>query len=134
MSKIPVAVLGATGNIGQRFVSLLQDHPLFELAALCSSERKVGGRLTDYWRLDDASLDPAVGEMELQPLDPRVLVRSDVAAAFSALPTEVAGDLAAEVARAGVGVFSHASSHRLGTYAALLVPQGEPGTLALGER
>ncbi|HII41335.1 MAG TPA: aspartate-semialdehyde dehydrogenase [Thermoplasmata archaeon] len=134
MSKIPVAVLGATGNIGQRFVSLLQDHPLFELAALCSSERKVGGRLTDYWRLDDASLDPAVGEMELQPLDPRVLVRSDVAAAFSALPTEVAGNLEAEVARAGVGVFSNASSHRLETDVPLLVPEVNPGHIALVER
>src|SRR5512136_3158421 len=134
MSKIPVAVLGATGNIGQRFVSLLQDHPTFELAALCSSDRKVGGRLADYWRLEDATLDSAVGEMGLQPLEPRVLTRSGVAAAFSALPTDVAGDLEAEAARAGVGIFSNAASHRMEADVPLLVPEVNPDHAALIER
>ena len=32
-AKIPVAVLGATGSVGQRFVALLADHPWFEIAA-----------------------------------------------------------------------------------------------------
>ncbi len=134
MSKIPVAVLGATGNVGQRFVSLLQDHPVFELAALCSSERKVGGRLADYWRLDDVALAPEAGELELQPLDAKVLARSGVAAAFSALPTEVAGDLEAEAARAGVKVFSNASSHRMEADVPLLVPEVNPDHVALVER
>ena len=134
MSKIPVAVLGATGNIGQRFVSLLQDHPTFELAALCSSDRKVGGRLADHWRLDDAALDPDVGGMELQTLDPKVLVRSGVVAAFSALPTDVAGDLEAEAARAGVKIFSNASSHRMEADVPLLVPEVNPDHIALVER
>jgi len=35
--KIPVAVLGATGAVGQRFVQLLADHPWFELVALLAS-------------------------------------------------------------------------------------------------
>jgi aspartate-semialdehyde dehydrogenase len=134
MSKIPVAVLGATGNIGQRFVSLLQDHPLFELAALCSSDRKVGGRLADYWRLDDAVLDPEAGEMELQPLEPKALVRHGVVAAFSALPTDVAGGVEAEAARSGIGVFSNASSHRMEADVPLLVPEVNPDHIALVER
>ena len=37
--KIPVAVLGATGSVGQRFVSLLAGHPWFELAVVAASER-----------------------------------------------------------------------------------------------
>ena len=41
-TKIPVAVLGATGMVGQRFVQLLADHPWFELTALAASERRVG--------------------------------------------------------------------------------------------
>lgn len=134
MSRIPVAVLGATGNIGQRFVSLLQDHPIFEPTVLCASEGKVGGRLGDHWRLDDVALDPDVGETELQPLDPQVLVRSGVVAAFSALPAEVAGDLEAEAARHGVKVFSNASSHRMEDNVPLLVPEVNPDHLALVER
>ena len=40
--RIPVAVLGATGSVGQRFVSLLLDHPWFDLAELTASERSAG--------------------------------------------------------------------------------------------
>jgi aspartate-semialdehyde dehydrogenase len=134
MSRIPVGVLGATGNIGQRFVSLLQDHPAFDLALLCSSDRRVGGRLADYWRLDDVTLDPDVAAMELRPLDPKVLARSGVAAAFSALPADVAGGLEAEAARAGVKVFSNASSHRMEADVPLLVPEVNPDHIALVER
>src|SRR5512136_1123146 len=134
MTKIPVAVLGATGNIGQRFVSLLQDHPFFEPSVLCSSDRKVGGLLADYWRLEDVALDPEVGATELRPLDAKILARSGVAAAFSALPTEVAGPLEAEAARAGIKVFSNASSHRMSDDVPLLVPEVNPDHLALVER
>ncbi len=134
MSKIPAAVLGATGAIGQRFVSLLQDHPFFEPAVLCSSERKVGGRLADFWRLEDAPLEPDVGALEIQPLDAKVLARAGVAAAFSALPTEVAGPLESEAAQEGVKVFSNASSHRMDEDVPILVPEVNPGHLALVER
>lgn len=134
MSHVPVAVLGATGNIGQRFVGLLQDHPEFEIAALCSSERKVGGCLADAWRLDDVPLDPEIGALELAPLDPKVLVRAGVTAAFSALPAEAAKDLESDAARAGIKVFSNASSHRMDPDVPVLVPEVNPDHLALVER
>ena len=38
--RIPVAVLGATGAVGQRFIQLLADHPWFEIAAVAASEGK----------------------------------------------------------------------------------------------
>ncbi len=134
MTRIPVAVLGATGNIGQRFVSLLQDHPVFELAVLCSSDRKVGGRLADFWRLDDVALDPGAGETPLEPLGPKVLAKSGAVAAFSGLPTEVAGGLEIEAARAGIKVFSNASSHRMEDDVPLLVPEVNPDHIGLVER
>lgn len=134
MSRIPVAVLGATGTIGQRFVSLLQDHPAFELALLSSSERKVGGRLGDFWRLEDVPLDPDVGRMELHPLDTKLLGTRGIVAAFSALPADVAGDFEEEAARAGVRVFSNASAHRMDVDVPLLVPEVNPDHLALVER
>ncbi|MBK9371728.1 MAG: hypothetical protein IPN01_36475 [Deltaproteobacteria bacterium] len=40
-----VAVLGATGMVGQRLVAMLRDHPLFELKALCASDRSAGRTL-----------------------------------------------------------------------------------------
>jgi len=42
MDKIPVAVLGATGAVGQRFVQLLSDHPWFEISALLDQSARLG--------------------------------------------------------------------------------------------
>ncbi len=134
MSKIPVAVLGATGNIGQRFISLLQDHPTFELAVLSSSDRKVGGRLADFWRLEDAPLDPRVASMELLPLDAKALRKHEIVAAFSALPSDIAASFEADAAQAGVRIFSNASAHRMDTDVPLMVPEVNPEHLALVER
>ena len=41
-ARIPVAVLGATGAVGQRLVSLLEGHPQFVLAEVAASERSAG--------------------------------------------------------------------------------------------
>jgi aspartate-semialdehyde dehydrogenase len=56
--RIPVAILGATGAVGQRFVQLLEGHPWFEVVALTGAERAVGQkyRQASHWLL--ASLMP----------------------------------------------------------------------------
>ena len=70
MGKIPVAVLGATGAVGQRFVRLLADHPWFEIAALAASERSVGRPYADAcnWVIP-GDPPPWVGEMVVRPLE-----------------------------------------------------------------
>ena len=52
--RIPVAVLGATGSVGQRFIQLLACHPWFEVAELVASDRSTGKRYAEAteWRLD----------------------------------------------------------------------------------
>ncbi len=54
-SQIPVAVLGATGSVGQRFISLLDNHPWFKVVALAASDRSVGQKFSDAcrWVLSD---------------------------------------------------------------------------------
>ena len=51
--KIDVAVLGATGSVGQRYIELLENHPQFRLAELVGSERSAGKRYADAadWRI-----------------------------------------------------------------------------------
>jgi len=134
MSRLPVAVVGATGTIGQRFVSLLQGHPTFELAVLTASERKIGGRLSDFWRLEGVALDPDVGGRELQSLDVKLLERAGVSAAFSGLPADLARDFETDAARAGIRVFSNASSHRMEADVPLLVPEVNADHVALVEQ
>ena len=41
MKKVNVGILGATGMVGQRFVTLLKDHPFFEVKVLCASYSNV---------------------------------------------------------------------------------------------
>ncbi|MBR4216570.1 MAG: aspartate-semialdehyde dehydrogenase, partial [Candidatus Methanomethylophilaceae archaeon] len=53
MSKISVAVLGATGMIGQRFIQMLEDHPYFEIEGLYASERSQGKKLRDVLKVRD---------------------------------------------------------------------------------
>ena len=53
MSKIKVAVLGATGMIGQRFVQLLEGHPYFEIEGLYASERSEGKKLRGALKIRD---------------------------------------------------------------------------------
>ncbi len=57
MKKYKVGVIGATGMVGQRFVSLMQDHPWFDLTVVAASPRSAGkvyGELMqDRWMLDN---------------------------------------------------------------------------------
>ena len=85
--RIPVAVLGATGSVGQRFVQLLAEHPWFRLAEVVASDRSVGRPYCQAaeWRLSAAMPEQAA---ELVVKDYDAAVESPVV--FSALPGEIA--------------------------------------------
>ena len=120
-SQIPVAVLGATGSVGQRFVSLLDDHPWFRVVALAASDRSVGQKYKDAcrWVLNEPM--PAYArDMVVLPVTTES-VQSKIV--FSALHTEVARDLEPQFAEAGAAVCSNASSYRRGEDIPLLLPE-----------
>ena len=54
-NKIPVSVLAATGSVGQRFISLLDHHPWFEVVEITASDRSVGKTYEEscHWLLSD---------------------------------------------------------------------------------
>ena len=55
MAKMKVGVVGATGMVGQRFLTLLEDHPYFEVTALAASARSAGRTYAeavgDRWKM-----------------------------------------------------------------------------------
>jgi len=108
--KRTVAVLGATGTVGQRFISLLAKHPWFDLVALTTSERSAGKRYADavHWHLPEP-MPESVADLILEPTRPEV--GADLC--FSALPTDAAAEHEATLAKAGHHVFSNASTHRM---------------------
>lgn len=120
MARIPVAILGATGAVGQRFIQLLADHPWFEIAALAASERSTGQRYADAVRwVIPGDPPPAVAEMTVRPLEPDLPAQI----VFSALPSEVARQVEPAFARAGYAVCSNASAYRQEPYVPLLIPE-----------
>ena len=120
-SPIPVAVLGATGSVGQRFISLLDRHPWFKVVALAASDRSVGQRYADAarWILDVPMPDYA-RDMIVVPAATDCIQAKIV---FSALHTEIAKELEPQFAQAGMAVCSNASSYRRGEDVPLLLPE-----------
>ena len=122
--RIPVAVLGATGMVGQRFIELLQGHPWFELVALAASDRHEGRPYAQVaqWRLSGSEMPVSAASLPVVSCSPDALPR-DVKIAFSALPAEVAGDIEAACAQAGIAVFSNAKNYRMQDDVPLLIPE-----------
>ena len=58
--RIPTAVLGATGSVGQRMVALLADHPWFELVEVTASQRSAGRAYKDAVQLVADLPDPSI--------------------------------------------------------------------------
>ncbi len=126
-----VAVLGATGIVGQRFVSLLAEHPYFELTAVAASERSAGKRYAEAvnWCIE-GEIPENVRDMVVRNITPSE-VRADIV--FSALPSEVAKKVEPEFAEAGAVVASNASAYRMEGDVPLLIPEVNPEHLDMIE-
>lgn len=129
--RLPVAVLGATGSVGQRLVTLLERHPWFELTEVLASPRSAGrayGEAVSWAQttaLPEAAAALTVGPCV--PRDPPPLV-------FSALGSDVAAEVERAFAAAGCLVVTNAAPHRMHPDVPLLVPEVNADHLALAER
>ncbi len=129
--RIRVGILGATGSVGQRFITLLAEHPWFEIVALTASDRSAGKRYSEATTWVQASPLPArLGEMTLLPSAPPL----DCPLVFSALDASVAGEVEEAFARAGHLVVSNAGSHRMDPEVPLLVPEVNPDHLEMARK
>src|SRR5687768_14304966 len=117
---IPVAILGATGAVGQTFIRLLANHPWFRITALAASERSAGRPYGDVVRWLEGELPDEIAAMSVCACDPDTL---EAAIAFSALDSGVAGDIEQWFARAGRVVVSNARNHRMDDDVPLLIPE-----------
>jgi aspartate-semialdehyde dehydrogenase len=124
----PVAVLGATGAVGQTFVRLLANHPWFELRELAASERSAGRPYSEAAHWLEGELPAGIGERSVVTCDPEVVSAPVV---FSALDASAAGELEATFARAGKLVLSNARAHRMDPDVPLVIPEVNGGHLAI---
>ena len=128
MRRRRVAVLGATGAVGQAFIRLLADHPWFELAEVAASERSAGRPYGEAARWLGSEMPSAVRDLTVLPCDPDA-VRSELV--FSALDSSVAGEAEVAFARAGRVVVSNAKNHRMAPDVPLVIAEVNPDHLAL---
>src|SRR5947207_4364585 len=119
-ARIPVAVLGATGSVGQRFVQLLEHHPWFRLHEVVASERSAGKSYGDAagWRLDTL-LPVSAASLEVKPLGADLESRL----LFSGLDSSVAGEGEEDYANRGCVVVSNSRNHRMDADVPLLIPE-----------
>lgn len=125
--KRKVAILGATGAVGQRFIQLLQGHPWFQIEVLAASERSAGKKYKDAcnWVME-SNLPEEIAEMPVANADVESVEKAgNVDLVFSSLPGDLAGAVESEFA-ALYPLFSKASAHRMENDVPLLIPEINP--------
>ncbi len=132
--KRKVAILGATGAVGQRFVELLQGHPWFEIEVLAASERSAGKTYGEAckWVLESPMPQEVVDLTVVKTDVKSVSSAGSVDLVFSALPGGLAGPIEEEFAEE-YPVISKAKAHRMDPDVPLLIPEVNPDHLALLE-
>jgi aspartate-semialdehyde dehydrogenase len=125
--KLPVAILGATGPVGQKVITLLENHPLFEVAELAASEGSAGLRYSDrvQWK-NEYPCPENVSAMTIKGL-------LDVESKWviSALPADIAQEVEPKLAERGHIVCSNASAFRMDPRVPLMIPEVNSSHLSL---
>ena len=129
--KLRVGILGATGMVGQRFISLLENHPWYEVTALAASPRSagktyeeaVGGR----WKMT-TPMPEKVKSMIVMNVNEVEKVAADVDFVFSAvdMTKEEIRNIEDAYAKTETPVVSNNSAHRWTPDVPMMIPEVNP--------
>jgi len=116
-SRIPVAVVGATGLAGQQFLASLAGHPMLEVKKLAASSRSAGKKLSAALRDDKGAsrwlcsepLDAQIGDITVE--DSATMTSDGIKLVFSAVEADVAKEMEPRFAK-DIAVISTASAYR----------------------
>ena len=128
MKKLKVGIIGATGMVGQRFITLLAEHPYFEITALIASPRSAGKTYREVvdgrWKLAESYPD-WVGDMVVISSDEVETVKSMVDFVFCAVNMSKPDTLALEemYAKADIPVVSNNSANRWTPDVPMVIPE-----------
>lgn len=126
--KLKVGILGATGMVGQRFISLLEDHPWFEVVTLAASSRSEGMRYEDAvegrWKIEKP-MPEAVKNIKVMNVNDVEKVASTVDFVFSAvdMTKEEIRAIEEEYAKTETPVVSNNSAHRWTKDVPMVIPE-----------
>ena len=123
MGKISVAILGATGTVGQKFIYLLENHPTFQIKELVASPRSAGNRYGDIcnWK-QDRPINSSVRDIVIKTVDDTL----GSTILFSGMVASVAGDAETNYAEKGHIVISNSKNHRTDKDVPIIIPEVNP--------
>lgn len=129
--KLKVGILGGTGMVGQRFISLLENHPWFEVTTIAASERSAGKTYEDAvggrWKMD-TPMPEAVKKIQVMNVNEVESVAAQVDFVFSAvdMTKEEIKKIEEDYARTETPVVSNNSAHRWTPDVPMVVPEVNP--------
>ena len=129
--KLKVGILGGTGMVGQRFISLLENHPWFEVTTIAASPRSAGKTyeqaVGDRWKMD-TPMPEAVKNIVVMNVNEVEQVASQVDFVFSAvdMTKEEIKKIEEDYAKTETPVVSNNSAHRWTPDVPMVVPEVNP--------
>ena len=129
--KLKVGILGGTGMVGQRFISLLENHPWFEVTTIAASPRSAGKTyeeaVGDRWKMT-TPMPEAVKKIVVMNVNEVEKVASSVDFVFSAvdMTKEEIKKIEEEYAKTETPVVSNNSAHRWTPDVPMVVPEINP--------
>ena len=137
-NKLRAGIVGATGMVGQRFITLLQDHPYFEITALAASARSAGKTYAEAvegrWKMQTA-LPESVKDMVIMDASEIDKIKEKVDFVFCAVDMKKDEIRALEeaYAKAEIPVVSNNSAHRMTPDVPMVIPEVNEDHLAIIE-
>src|SRR5689334_10114015 len=137
MKKLRVGILGATGMVGQRFVTLLDQHPWFEVTSVAASPRSAGKSygeaVGDTWKMDSRIPRKVKQFIVRSVIDNMQIIANEVDFVFCAL--DLAKDdikrIEQNYAALGIPVISNNSAHRWTNDIPMIMPEINPGHMKM---
>ena len=139
MSKYKVGVLGGTGMVGQRFVSLMDGHPWFELTVIAASSRSAGRSYSEAvegrWAMEKPIPETTGALIVLDATADREKIAKECDFVFSAvdMPKDEILALETEYAKLDCPVVSNNSAHRWTPDVPMVIPEVNPEHIGIIE-
>ncbi len=129
--KLQVGILGGTGMVGQRFISLLENHPWFEVKVIAASPRSAGKTykeaVGDRWKMT-TPMPEAVKDIVVMNVNEVEAVSKEVDFVFSAvdMTKDEIRAIEEEYAKCEIPVVSNNSAHRWTPDVPMIIPEINP--------
>lgn len=137
--KLKVGILGGTGMVGQRFITLLDNHPWFDVVSIAASERSAGRSYAEAvdgrWKLD-ASIPDKIKNITVRNVTDISKIATEVDMVFCAVDMKKAEikELEERYAKAEIPIISNNSAHRWTDDVPMIIPEINPEHAAIIEK